>query len=111
MTRSRMTLTLGRLGRCPMLLMVAGSALAQPVRAPTGLGRAGSDTERYGASAAAATRAIDGGYGGNTWGVIVNSGLYGEGNGSPQADIYSNGATVEGRAVTNILPSCSGRSG
>jgi len=33
----------------------------------------------------------------------MNSGLYGEGNGSPQADIYSNGATVEGRAVTNIL--------
>lgn len=33
----------------------------------------------------------------------MNSGLYGEGNGSPQADIYSNGATVEGRAATNIL--------
>jgi CubicO group peptidase (beta-lactamase class C family) len=33
----------------------------------------------------------------------MNSGLYGEGNGSPQADIYANGATVEGRAVTNIL--------
>ncbi len=33
----------------------------------------------------------------------MNSGLYGEGNGSPQADIYSNGATVEERAVTNIL--------
>lgn len=31
------------------------------------------------------------------------SGLYGEGNGSPQADIYSNGATVEGRAVSNFL--------
>jgi CubicO group peptidase (beta-lactamase class C family) len=33
----------------------------------------------------------------------MNSGLYGEGNGSPQADIYSNGATVEERAVTNFL--------
>ena len=33
----------------------------------------------------------------------MNSGLYGEGNGSPQADIYSNGATVADRAVTNIL--------
>jgi CubicO group peptidase (beta-lactamase class C family) len=36
------------------------------------------------------------------------SGLYGEGNGSPQADIYSNGATVEGRAVTNFLHSMPG---
>jgi len=33
----------------------------------------------------------------------MNSGLYGEGNGSPQADIYANGATVAGRAATNIL--------
>ncbi|GAB1260595.1 serine hydrolase domain-containing protein [Aurantivibrio plasticivorans] len=33
----------------------------------------------------------------------MSSGLYGEGNGSPQADIYANGATVEGRAVTNFL--------
>ncbi|MGD2168378.1 MAG: serine hydrolase [Gammaproteobacteria bacterium] len=33
----------------------------------------------------------------------MNSGLYGEGNGSPQADIYSNGATVAERAVTNFL--------
>ncbi len=33
----------------------------------------------------------------------MNSGLYGEGNGSPQADIYSNGTTVEERAVTNFL--------
>lgn len=33
----------------------------------------------------------------------MRSGLYGEGNGSPQADIYSNGATVEGRAVSNFL--------
>lgn len=33
----------------------------------------------------------------------MSSGLYGEGNGSPQADIYSNGATVEGRAISNFL--------
>jgi CubicO group peptidase (beta-lactamase class C family) len=33
----------------------------------------------------------------------MSSGLYGEGNGSPQADIYANGATVEGRAATNFL--------
>lgn len=33
----------------------------------------------------------------------MSSGLYGEGNGSPQADIYSNGTTVEGTAVTNLL--------
>jgi len=33
----------------------------------------------------------------------MSSGLYGEGNGSPQADIYSNGATVEGSAATNFL--------
>ncbi len=33
----------------------------------------------------------------------MSSGLYGEGNGSPQADIYSNGTTVEGRAATNFL--------
>ncbi len=33
----------------------------------------------------------------------MSSGLYGEGNGSPQADIYSNGTTVEGTAVTNFL--------
>jgi len=39
----------------------------------------------------------------------MNSGLYGEGNGSPQADIYSNGATVEGRAVTNILHTMPGK--
>jgi CubicO group peptidase (beta-lactamase class C family) len=31
------------------------------------------------------------------------SGLYGEGDGSPQGDIYAGGATVAGRAVTNIL--------
>jgi CubicO group peptidase (beta-lactamase class C family) len=33
----------------------------------------------------------------------MSSGLYGEGDGSPQADIYAGGATVAGRAVTNIL--------
>lgn len=38
----------------------------------------------------------------------MSSGLYGEGNGSPQADIYAGGATVEGRAVTNILDTLPG---
>ncbi len=33
----------------------------------------------------------------------MSSGLYGEGNGSPQADIYSNGTTVAGRAASNFL--------
>jgi CubicO group peptidase (beta-lactamase class C family) len=33
----------------------------------------------------------------------MSSGLYGEGGGSPQEDIYSGGATVADRAVTNIL--------
>jgi CubicO group peptidase (beta-lactamase class C family) len=33
----------------------------------------------------------------------MSSGLYGEGDGSPQSDIYAGGATVAGRAVTNIL--------
>jgi CubicO group peptidase (beta-lactamase class C family) len=33
----------------------------------------------------------------------MSSGLYGEGSGSPQSDIYAGGATVAGRAVTNIL--------
>jgi CubicO group peptidase (beta-lactamase class C family) len=33
----------------------------------------------------------------------MRSGLYGEGNGSPQMDIYSAGETVAGRAVTNML--------
>jgi CubicO group peptidase (beta-lactamase class C family) len=36
------------------------------------------------------------------------SGLYGEGNGSPQADIYAGGATVAGRAATNILDTLPG---
>jgi CubicO group peptidase (beta-lactamase class C family) len=36
------------------------------------------------------------------------SGLYGEGDGSPQADIYAGGATVAGRAVTNILDTLPG---
>ena len=35
----------------------------------------------------------------------MSSGLYGEGGGSPQSDIYYQGATVEGRAVTNHLDS------
>ena len=38
----------------------------------------------------------------------MSSGLYGEGNGSPQSDIYAGGATVAGRAVTNILDSLPG---
>jgi CubicO group peptidase (beta-lactamase class C family) len=38
----------------------------------------------------------------------MSSGLYGEGGGSPQMDIYSGGATVEGRAVTNILDTMPG---
>jgi len=38
----------------------------------------------------------------------MSSGLYGEGNGSPQADIYAGGATVAGRAVTNILDTMPG---
>jgi CubicO group peptidase (beta-lactamase class C family) len=33
----------------------------------------------------------------------MSSGLYGEGDGSPQSDIYAGGATVAGRAVTNLL--------
>lgn len=37
------------------------------------------------------------------------SGLYGEGNGSPQADIYSNGTTVEGRAISNFLHTMPGK--
>lgn len=38
----------------------------------------------------------------------MSSGLYGEGGGSPQSDIYYQGATVEGRAVTNHLDSLPG---
>jgi len=38
----------------------------------------------------------------------MSSGLYGEGGGSPQSDIYFQGATVEGRAVTNHLDSLPG---
>ena len=38
----------------------------------------------------------------------MTSGLYGEGNGSPQADIYAGGATVAGRAVTNMLDTLPG---
>jgi CubicO group peptidase (beta-lactamase class C family) len=33
----------------------------------------------------------------------MSSGLYGEGDGSPQGDIYAGGATVADRAVTNML--------
>ena len=36
------------------------------------------------------------------------SGLYGEGDGSPQSDIYAGGATVAGRAATNILDTLPG---
>jgi CubicO group peptidase (beta-lactamase class C family) len=35
----------------------------------------------------------------------MSSGLYGEGGGSPQSDIYYQGATVEGRAATNHVDS------
>lgn len=35
----------------------------------------------------------------------MSSGLYGEGGGSPQSDIYYQGATVAGRAATNHLDS------
>ncbi len=38
----------------------------------------------------------------------MSSGLYGEGNGSPQSDIYAGGATVAGRAATNILDTLPG---
>ena len=38
----------------------------------------------------------------------MSSGLYGEGGGSPQSDIYYQGDTVEGRAVTNHLDSMPG---
>ena len=38
----------------------------------------------------------------------MSSGLYGEGNGSPQADIYAGGATVADRAVTNMLDTLPG---
>jgi CubicO group peptidase (beta-lactamase class C family) len=38
----------------------------------------------------------------------MSSGLYGEGDGSPQADIYAGGATVAGRAATNILDTLPG---
>jgi CubicO group peptidase (beta-lactamase class C family) len=38
----------------------------------------------------------------------MSSGLYGEGGGSPQSDIYYQGGTVEGRAVTNHLDSLPG---
>jgi CubicO group peptidase (beta-lactamase class C family) len=38
----------------------------------------------------------------------MSSGLYGEGGGSPQADIYAGGATVADRAVTNMLDTLPG---
>jgi CubicO group peptidase (beta-lactamase class C family) len=38
----------------------------------------------------------------------MSSGLYGEGDGSPQSDIYAGGATVADRAVTNILDTLPG---
>jgi hypothetical protein len=38
----------------------------------------------------------------------MSSGLYGEGNGSPQSDIYAGGATVADRAVTNMLDTLPG---
>jgi CubicO group peptidase (beta-lactamase class C family) len=38
----------------------------------------------------------------------MSSGLYGEGDGSPQADIYAGGATVADRAVTNMLDTLPG---
>jgi CubicO group peptidase (beta-lactamase class C family) len=38
----------------------------------------------------------------------MSSGLYGEGDGSPQTDIYAGGATVADRAVTNMLDTLPG---
>jgi CubicO group peptidase (beta-lactamase class C family) len=38
----------------------------------------------------------------------MSSGLYGEGGGSPQADLYAGGATVADRAVTNMLDTLPG---
>ena len=38
----------------------------------------------------------------------MSSGLYGEGDGSPQSDIYAGGATVADRAVTNMLDTLPG---
>jgi CubicO group peptidase (beta-lactamase class C family) len=38
----------------------------------------------------------------------MSSGLYGEGDGSPQADIYAGGATIADRAVTNMLDTLPG---
>jgi CubicO group peptidase (beta-lactamase class C family) len=38
----------------------------------------------------------------------MSSGLYGEGGGSPQTDIYAGGATVADRAVTNMLDTLPG---
>jgi CubicO group peptidase (beta-lactamase class C family) len=38
----------------------------------------------------------------------MSSGLYGEGGGSPQGDIYSGGATVADRAATNFLDTLPG---
>jgi CubicO group peptidase (beta-lactamase class C family) len=38
----------------------------------------------------------------------MSSGLYGEGGGSPQADIYAGGATVADRAATNMLDTLPG---
>jgi CubicO group peptidase (beta-lactamase class C family) len=40
--------------------------------------------------------------------IRMSSGLYGEGNGSPQMDIYSAGGTVAGRAVSNMLDTMPG---
>jgi CubicO group peptidase (beta-lactamase class C family) len=38
----------------------------------------------------------------------MSSGLYGEGDGSPQSDIYAGGATVADRAATNMLDTLPG---
>lgn len=40
--------------------------------------------------------------------IHMSSGLYGEGTGSPQTDIYFQGATVAGRAATNLLDTMPG---
>jgi CubicO group peptidase (beta-lactamase class C family) len=40
--------------------------------------------------------------------IHMSSGLYGEGDGSPQADIYAGGATVADRAATNMLDTLPG---
>jgi hypothetical protein len=58
MTRNRLYLDIFRAAFSVLLLLAMAATSAQTARAPAGPGRGGVDTERYGASAAAATRAI-----------------------------------------------------